>query len=158
MSNKDLIKRIDAIQACQVGPSDEWSRSTKSGYRQAATDCAVNILNVPSVPVASLPTQDEAASYKMAADECELECRALRDRLRRVEASANDIEAALDRATTEIVRLRNALRKIAGSNIESFIVSATVNGREKDRDGRVCEASDVAALLLTASRALEVKS
>jgi hypothetical protein len=46
----DLIRRMDAIQACQVGPSDEWSRDTKSGYNQAATDCAMNILRVPAVP------------------------------------------------------------------------------------------------------------
>jgi hypothetical protein len=43
MSN-DLIRRIDAMQACQVGPSDEWSRMTKSGYSQAATDCSMGIL------------------------------------------------------------------------------------------------------------------
>lgn len=49
----DLILRMDAVQACQVGPSDEWSRDTKSGYNQAATDCATNILHVPAVqPVA----------------------------------------------------------------------------------------------------------
>jgi len=24
----DLIRRMDAIQACQVGPSDEWARAT----------------------------------------------------------------------------------------------------------------------------------
>lgn len=47
----DLISRMDALQACQVGPSDEWSRSTKSGYNQAATDCAMNILRIaPALP------------------------------------------------------------------------------------------------------------
>ena len=46
-----LINRMDAIQACQVGPSDEWSKSTKSGYAQAATDCARNILRIePATP------------------------------------------------------------------------------------------------------------
>jgi hypothetical protein len=45
----DLIRRMDAVQACQVGPSDEWSRDTKSGYNQAATDCAMNMLRVPAV-------------------------------------------------------------------------------------------------------------
>ena len=45
----DLIRRMDAVQACQVGPSGEWSRDTKSGYNQAATDCAMNILRVPAV-------------------------------------------------------------------------------------------------------------
>lgn len=45
----DLIRRMDAVQACQVGPSDEWSQSTKSGYNQAATDCAMNILRIPAV-------------------------------------------------------------------------------------------------------------
>lgn len=46
MSGQDLISRMDAIQACQVGPSDEWSKATKSGYSQAATDCALNILRI----------------------------------------------------------------------------------------------------------------
>lgn len=46
MSGPDLISRMDAIQACQIGPSDEWSKATKSGYSQAATDCALNILRI----------------------------------------------------------------------------------------------------------------
>lgn len=46
MSGQDLINRMEAIQACQVGPSDEWSKATKSGYSQAATDCALNILRI----------------------------------------------------------------------------------------------------------------
>lgn len=54
----DLIRRMDAVQACQVGPSDEWSRSTKSGYNQAATDCAMNILKIPR---ADLPPTLSAA-------------------------------------------------------------------------------------------------
>ncbi len=70
----DLIWRIDAMQACQVAPSDEWSKATKGGYNQAATDCAAAILRVAPVPAAN----DEVASYKMAAMECELECKALR--------------------------------------------------------------------------------
>jgi len=45
----DLIRRMDAVQACQVGPSDEWSSDTKSGYNQAATDCAMNMLRIPAV-------------------------------------------------------------------------------------------------------------
>lgn len=48
MSDDDLIRRMDAIRACQVGPSDEWSKSTKDGYNQAATDCAMNILRIPT--------------------------------------------------------------------------------------------------------------
>jgi len=46
MSDNDLIRRMDAVQACQVGPSDEWSRSTQSGYYQATTDCYMNILKI----------------------------------------------------------------------------------------------------------------
>lgn len=45
----DMISRADAIAACQVGPSDVWSRSTKSGYSQAATDCTMNILRIKPV-------------------------------------------------------------------------------------------------------------
>ena len=46
----DLISRMDAIQACQVGPSDEWAKATKGGYTQAATDCARNILRIEPQP------------------------------------------------------------------------------------------------------------
>jgi len=70
----DLIRRIDAMQACQVAPSDEWSKATKGGYNQAATDCAMAIMRIAPVSAAN----DEVASYKMAAMECELECKALR--------------------------------------------------------------------------------
>ena len=51
--NVDLIRRIDAMQACQVGPSDEWSKATKDGYNQAATDCAMAILRVAPVSAAN---------------------------------------------------------------------------------------------------------
>lgn len=44
----DLIRRMDAMQACQVGPSDEWARATKDGYNQAATDIAMNVLRIPA--------------------------------------------------------------------------------------------------------------
>jgi len=46
--NDDLIRRIDAMQATQVGPSDEWAKATKSGYNQAATDIAMNIMKLPA--------------------------------------------------------------------------------------------------------------
>ena len=46
----DLIRRIDAMQACQVAPSDEWSKATKGGYNQAATDCAMALLKCEPVP------------------------------------------------------------------------------------------------------------
>lgn len=47
--NVDLIRRIDAMQACQVGPSDEWAKATKDGYNQAATDCAMAILRIAPI-------------------------------------------------------------------------------------------------------------
>jgi len=46
----DLIRRIDAMQATQVGPSDEWAKATKSGYNQASTDIAMNIMKLPAAP------------------------------------------------------------------------------------------------------------
>jgi hypothetical protein len=49
--DNDMILRIHAVQATQVGPSDEWSNATKSGYNQAATDIAMNIMKVPAAPV-----------------------------------------------------------------------------------------------------------
>ena len=51
----DLIHRMDAIQACQVGPSDEWSKATKSGYEQAATDCQRNILRIKPAAIEPHP-------------------------------------------------------------------------------------------------------
>ena len=55
----DLIRRMDAVQACQVGPSDEWSRSTKDGYNQAATDCVRNILRLAAALPAVQPHVNE---------------------------------------------------------------------------------------------------
>jgi hypothetical protein len=43
----DLIERMDAVQATRVGPSDEGSSATKDGYELAATDCMMNILQIP---------------------------------------------------------------------------------------------------------------
>lgn len=55
MSDNDLIRRIDAIVACQVGPSDEWSLATKDGYNQAATDVSMNVLRIAPAVLAELP-------------------------------------------------------------------------------------------------------
>lgn len=60
----DLINRMDAIQACQVGPSDEWSKATKSGYEQAATDCARNILKISP---AAIDVQTDTRDAQIAA-------------------------------------------------------------------------------------------
>jgi len=60
MSDDDLIRRMDAVQACQVGTSDEWSRSTKDGYNQAATDCYMNILKIAPAAQPAV-TVEEAA-------------------------------------------------------------------------------------------------
>lgn len=48
-NDTDMIRRMDAVQACQAGPSDEWSRATRDGYNQAATDIAMNMLRIPAV-------------------------------------------------------------------------------------------------------------
>jgi hypothetical protein len=53
MMTHDLIRRMDAVQATRVGPSDEWSRDTKSGYELAATDCMMHILKVPPADLSS---------------------------------------------------------------------------------------------------------
>jgi hypothetical protein len=47
----DLIKRGDALNACDIGPCDEWSDFTKSGYNLAAEDCKRNIAALPAVTV-----------------------------------------------------------------------------------------------------------
>lgn len=49
MRDSDLIRRIDAMQACHVAPSDEWAKATKDGYNQAATDCAMSIMRIEPV-------------------------------------------------------------------------------------------------------------
>ena len=61
----DLISRMDAIQACEVGPSDEWSKATRSGYCQAATDCARNILRIATQP--DLRPLSEAEAFALSA-------------------------------------------------------------------------------------------
>ena len=63
----DLISRMSAIQACQIGPSDEWSRSTKSGYAQAATDCAFNILKIQAA-IEPAPDPRDAVIARLEAD------------------------------------------------------------------------------------------
>lgn len=60
----DLISRMDAVQATRVGPSDEWSRDTKSGYELAATDCMMNILKVLPADLSS--TQGAVAMRDVA--------------------------------------------------------------------------------------------
>lgn len=72
----DLINRMDAVQACQIGPSDEWAKATKDGYNQAATDCAFNILKIkPTI----IGTATPAPSDKIA--EAARKCVALLDGL-----------------------------------------------------------------------------
>ena len=66
----DLIRREDAVQACQVGPSDEWSRDTKSGYNQAATDCATSILRVPAVKPSDTVQPQIDAAVKSEREQC----------------------------------------------------------------------------------------
>lgn len=70
MSEADLIRRIDAMQACQVGPSDEWAKATKSGYNQAATDCAINIMRIePIAPTTAQLMADERVKSLVEAGE-----------------------------------------------------------------------------------------
>lgn len=49
-----LIKRDDALAACEIGPSDEWHMHTKSGYELAANDCKRNIDAVPAIDIATI--------------------------------------------------------------------------------------------------------
>jgi len=66
----NLIPRMDAIQACQVGPSDEWSKATKSGYEQAATDCQRNILRIKPAAIEPQPDpRDEVIARLVEAAE-----------------------------------------------------------------------------------------
>jgi hypothetical protein len=91
----DLIPRHMAVAACAIGPSDEWSKSTRSGYEQAALDCTMNILRVESElphPLAALAMRERAAKacdsiagntadfprdYRRAAGQCSAMIRAL---------------------------------------------------------------------------------
>jgi hypothetical protein len=61
----DLISRHMAVAACAIGPSDEWSKATRSGYERAALDCTMNILRIESElphPLAALAMRERAAS------------------------------------------------------------------------------------------------
>ena len=65
-----LINRMDAVQACQVGPSDEWAKATKDGYNQAATDCAFNILKIkPAIIGTATPAPSDKIA-EAAIDRC----------------------------------------------------------------------------------------
>lgn len=48
----DLIKRDDALVACDIAPADEWNEYTKDGYIFAAEECKRNIAALPAVTVA----------------------------------------------------------------------------------------------------------
>ena len=66
----DLIHRMDAMQACQVGPSDEWAKATKDGYNRAATDCAFNILKIkPAIICTATPAPSDKIA-EAAIDRC----------------------------------------------------------------------------------------
>ncbi len=56
----DLIPRHMAVSACAIGPSDEWSKSTRSGYEQAALDCTMNILRIENEPPNTLAAFTDA--------------------------------------------------------------------------------------------------
>ena len=64
-----LIKRDDALAACEIGPPDEWHMHTKSGYELAANDCKRNIDAVPAIDIATIR---EAALREAAAAVSEL--------------------------------------------------------------------------------------
>lgn len=81
----DLIRRIDAIQACQVAPSGEWSDARKSGYNQAATDCAMALLKCEPVP----PTLSAAMELP--------EVQALEAKIADLENANSSYQAALSR-------------------------------------------------------------
>lgn len=67
-----LIKRDDALAACEIGPSDEWHMHTKSGYELAADDCKRNIVAVPAIDIATI--REDA--LREAAENCKTcQCR-----------------------------------------------------------------------------------
>ena len=45
----DLIKRKDALAACDIAPPDEWNDYTKGGYDFAAEECKRNIATLPAI-------------------------------------------------------------------------------------------------------------
>ena len=54
----DLIKRDDALAACDIAPPDEWNDYTKGGYDFAAEECRRNIAALPANPVVNDPAAD----------------------------------------------------------------------------------------------------
>lgn len=63
-----LIKRDDALAACEIGPSDEWHMHTKSGYELAADDCKRNIVAVPAIDIATIREDALREASKVADD------------------------------------------------------------------------------------------
>jgi hypothetical protein len=53
----DLIRRDDALAACDIGPCSEWNDYTKDGYSLAADDCKRGIAALPTVDPATLTSK-----------------------------------------------------------------------------------------------------
>jgi hypothetical protein len=60
----DLIKREDALAACDIAPPDEWNNYSRDGYEFAADDCKRNIAALPGVTVGVQPLVWEQDSLK----------------------------------------------------------------------------------------------
>lgn len=50
----DLIKRDDALAACDIVPPDEWHLYSRDGYEFAAHDCIRNIAALPAIDPAAM--------------------------------------------------------------------------------------------------------
>lgn len=68
----DLIKRDDALAACDIGPCSEWTNYTKDGYSHAADDCKRGIAALPAVDPVVIH-QVDAAAIREAALEARIE-------------------------------------------------------------------------------------
>lgn len=54
MTDQELIKREDALAACDIGPCSEWTDYTKDGYSLAADDCKRGIAALPAIDPAAI--------------------------------------------------------------------------------------------------------
>lgn len=95
----DLIKRSDALAACDIGPCDEWSDFTKSGYNLAADDCKRNI--------AALTLNHTADVGKMVARIEQLE----RENAR-LDAGWTDANARALAARLEVIKAVDVIKRI----------------------------------------------
>ena len=111
----DLIRRIDAMQACQVAPSDEWSKATKGGYNQAATDCAMALLKCEPVPP-TLSAAMELPEVRAMVGALERECALTQAQVDRMLVNSTKMDANITTLTEAAARVLHDIDDIVANS------------------------------------------